>query len=256
MRLAGKTAIITGAGSGIGRATAQKYADQGAFVICAGLSKKSNDDTLKLIISKGGQGSSRELDVTDSQMIEKFFSDIFENYSKIDILINNAGQAVIGDATEISKTDWERQMDVNLTSIYSMSRAIWAHFRENGGGVILNTASIAGLIGTPGQVSYGVSKAGVVMATKCMALDGAKDNIRVNCVCPGWVQTPMVDYHLAQLDDPKAFKDRLRRLHPLGEGNTNDIAAGFIYLGSDEARWITGIALTIDGGLTCGLVPD
>ena len=105
-------------------------------------------------------------------------------------------------------------------------------------------------------MAYATSKGAVVMLTKCLALDGAKDQIRVNCVCPGWVQTPMVDYHLSQLDDPEGFKERLARLHPLGVGETADIAGGFVYLASDEARWVTGIALTIDGGVSCGLVPE
>ena len=147
-------------------------------------------------------------------------------------------------------------MDVNVTSIYRGAKAVWGHMRERGGGAILNTASVAGLIGTPGQVAYGTSKGAVVMLTKCLALDGAKDQIRVNCVCPGWVQTPMVDYHLSQLDDPEGFKERLARLHPLGVGDPAHIAAGFVYLASDEARWVTGIALTIDGGVSCGLVPE
>ena len=102
-------------------------------------------------------------------------------------------------------------MDVNVTSIYRGAKAVWGHMRERGGGAILNTASISGLIGTPGQVAYATSKGAVVMLTKCLALDGAKDQIRVNCVCPGWVQTPMVDYHLSQLDDPEGFKERLAR---------------------------------------------
>lgn len=147
-------------------------------------------------------------------------------------------------------------MDVNVTSIYRGTNAVWGHMRERGGGAILNTASIAGLISTPGQVAYVTSKGAAVMLTRCLALDGARDRIRVNCVCPGWVQTPMVGYRLSQLDDPDAFRERLARLHPLGVSDPADIAAGFVYLASDEARWVTGIALTIDGGVSCGFVPE
>ena len=143
-----------------------------------------------------------------------------------------------------------------VTSIYRTAKAIWGHMRARGGGVILNTASIAGLIGTPGQVAYGTSKGAVVTLTKCLALDGAKDRIRVNCICPGWVRTPMVDYHLSRLDDPEGFAARLEKLHPLGVGDPASVAGGFVYLASDEATWITGIALTIDGGVSCGLVPE
>ncbi len=256
MRLQGKSAIITGAGSGIGKATAQRFAAEGAMVICAGLSKADNQATVAEIHAAGGRAEAIEADVSRDEDVANLVARAIAAVERVDILINNAGQAVIGTVEEVSSEDWDRQLDVNLKSIYRTSKAIWPHFKARGGGIILNTASIAGLIGTPGQVSYGVSKAGAVMITKCMALDGAKDNIRVNCVCPGWVPTPMVDYHMSQLDDPAAFQARIERLHPLGLGETQHIAAGFLFLASDEAHWITGIALPIDGGLTCGLVAD
>ncbi len=253
MRLSGKTAIITGAGSGIGKATALRFAEEGAVVVCAGLSKEDNETTVGEIEKFGRKAYAIKTDVTSDDDIGKLISQSISILKKVDVLINNAGQAVIGTVEEVSNEDWDRQLDVNLKSIYRASKTIWPHFREAGGGIIINTASIAGLIGTPGQASYGVSKAGCVMLTKCMALDGAKDNIRVNCICPGWVPTPMVDYHMSQLEEPQAFVNRLEKLHPLGLGDTKYIAAGFVYLASDEAGWITGTELTIDGGLTCGL---
>ena len=253
MRLKGKKAIITGAGSGIGRATAARFADEGAAVVCAGLNKADNEATAAEITSAGGQAVAIACDVTDDADVDDLIGASIKAFGHVDVIINNAGQAVIGAVHEIASEDWDRQLDVNLKSIYRTSKAIWPHFKKRGGGVILNTASIAGLIGTPGQASYAVSKAGVVMLTKCMALDGAGDNIRVNCVCPGWVPTPMVEYHKSQLDDPEAFEARLKKLHPLGLGDAKHIAAGFVYLASDEAAWVTGTELVIDGGLTCGL---
>jgi len=256
MRLEGKTAIVTGAGSGIGQATAVRFAEEGAAVVCADVDAGRNEMAAKEIRATGGRAEAIKADVTSDDDVADLIARSIASLGHIDILVNNAGQAVIGTAEEISDADWDRQLNVNLKSIYRTSRVIWSHFRAQGGGVILNTASVAGLIGVPGQLSYGVSKAGVVMITKNLALDGAKEHIRVNCVCPGWVPTPMVDYHMSLLDEPEAFRARLAGLHPLGLGDPKHIAAGFLFLASDEARWITGIALPIDGGLTCGLAAE
>ena len=256
MRLGGKTAIVTGAGSGIGRATALRFAAEGASVACAGLSADDNIATVRAIEAQGGNAVAIEADVMQDDDVAGMVEAAIEALGHVDILVNNAGQAVIGTVEDVERQDWDRQMDVNVTSIYRGAKAVWGHMRERGGGAILITASVAGLIGTPGQAAYATSKGAAVMLTRCLALDGAKDQIRVNCVCPGWVQTPMVDYHLSQIDDPEAFKDRLARLHPLGTGDPGDIAAGFVYLASDEAHWVTGIALTIDGGVSCGLVAE
>ncbi len=255
MRLDSKRVIITGAASGIGQATALRFAEEGAQVACVDVQADENRATVGQIEAAGGRAVAITADVMRDDDVAAMIARAIEALGHVDVLINNAGQAVVGTLTDVDGADWDRQLDVNVKSIYRASKAIWPHLEARGGGVILNTASIAGLIGTPGQVAYGASKGAAVMLTKCMALDGAAHNIRVNCVCPGWTPTPMVAYHMSQLDDPDAFMAKLEKAHPLGLGEPRHIANGFLYLASDEASWITGIALTIDGGLTCGLPP-
>ena len=254
MRLEGKSAIVTGAGSGIGKATACRFAAEGATVICAELNRDSNEATVAEIRTAGGRAEAVETDVTRDEDVANLMARSFSAVERVDILINNAGQAVIGTVEEVSSNDWDRQLDVNLKSIYRLSKAIWPHFKAQGHGVILNTASVAGLTGSAGQASYGAAKAGVINLTRCMAVDGADIPIRVNCICPGFIETPMLLDYLADQDDPAAARAQVDAMHPLGGiGRASDIAGGFVYLASDEAAWITGTALTIDGGLTAGI---
>ena len=183
----------------------------------------------------------------------------WEALGGVDILVgapNNAAIPTIGTVETLAANEWDRVLDLDLTSIYRTSHAIWPRLVEAGGGTILNTASVAGVIGMAGQHwLLRRHKAGVVMLTRCMALDGAAHGIRVNCVCPGFVETPMVLTYFEAQDDPVASRTAVEAAHPLGRmGQPAEIAGAFLYLASDEARWVTGTALVIDGGLTSGLV--
>ena len=172
----------------------------------------------------------------------------------LDILVNNAGVTIVGSVESLTPAQWDTELDINLKSIYLMSNAVWPHFKERKAGVILNTASIAGQIGIAQDAAYCASKAAVIMLTRCMAVDGAPDRIRVNCVCPGFIDTPMIEGFFEDQDDPAAARAFTTKLHPLGRlGLPSDIANGFLFLASDEAEWVTGTALTIDGGLTAAL---
>ena len=174
----------------------------------------------------------------------------------IDILVNNAGVSILGGVAELTEADWQREIDTNLASVYRVSKALWPHFVAAGGGAILSTASIAGATAVTQGAAYVASKAGLIMLTRCMALDGGDSGIRANCICPGWVDTPLFDGFLAQQPEPETARERAARRTPLGRiGTPRDIADGFVYLASDEASWITGTALVIDGGLTAGLAP-
>jgi NAD(P)-dependent dehydrogenase (short-subunit alcohol dehydrogenase family) len=252
-RLRGKAAFVTGGGSGIGRSIAQRFAEEGAAVMVADLRGEAAAETAQMI-GTGGRAAAVEVDVTDSHAVKEALAQTEEELGGLDLVVNNAGITIVGGVEELSEEQWDRELVINLKSVYVVSRAAWPRLRERGGGSILSTASIAGLWAIPHDAAYCASKAAVIMLTKCMALDGARDGIRVNCVCPGFVQTPMIDGYFADQPDPGAARRFATGLHPLGRlGEPVDIADAFVYLASDEARWVSGTVLVVDGGLTCGI---
>jgi len=245
---------VTGAGSGIGRQTALRFGEEGATVVSADLNRDTAEETAALVQQAGGTASSGRMDVTRSMDVRAGVDDAIAEHGGIDIVVNNAGITITGAAHDLDEDDWDRELAINLKSVYLVSKAVWPHLVARGGGAIVSTASIAGLWAIPDDAAYCASKAGVIMLTKCLALDGAKAKIRANCVCPGFIQTPMIDGYFSDQEDPAASRDFAVGLHPLGRlGTPLDIADGFVYLASDEARWVTGTALTVDGGLTSGI---
>jgi 3-oxoacyl-[acyl-carrier protein] reductase len=250
-RLEGKVALVTGGGSGIGRETALRFAQEGALVAAADL---RGEAALATAAEIGGGALGLELDVTRSVSIEAGLGTLTERFGGLDIVVNNAGVTIVGAAHDLSEGDWDRELATNLKSIYLVSKAAWPHLLERGGGAILVTASIAGIWAIPADAAYCASKAGAIMLTKCMALDGAKAGIRVNCVCPGFTETPMIEGYFADQPDPEAARAFAVSIHPLGRlGRPRDIADAFVYLASDEASWVTGTALVVDGGLISGI---
>ena len=160
---------------------------------------------------------------------------------------------MVGSVADLEEADWDDGLATNLKGVYLTAKAAWPYLLESRGS-ITSTASVVGLWGSGGQAAYCAAKAGVVMLTRCMALDGAPGGIRANCVCPGFVETPMLESFLADQPEPEAARAAAVGLHPLGRlGLPRDIADAFVYLASDEARWVTGAALVVDGGLTSGI---
>ena len=254
MRLEEKRALVTGAGSGIGRHTAQRFAQEGAAVMCADRNGDTAAETAAMIADSGGRAGSLQADVTDAARVTSMIAETVSELGGLDTVINNAGVTIVGAAHDLEESDWDKELDVNLKSVYLVSKAAWPHLEQHGGGSIASTASIAGLRAIPDDAAYCASKAGVIILTKCMALDGAEAGIRANCVCPGFIQTPMIDGFFADQDDPEASREAAIGLHPLGRlGDPLDIADGFVYLASDDARWVTGTELVVDGGLTAGI---
>lgn len=250
-RLTGKVALVTGGGSGIGRRASIRFAEEGARVAVADVRAEAARTVAAEI---GAETIALEIDVAEAQSIAAGLDDLVESFGGIDIVVNNAGVTIVGATHELSESDWDRELDTNLKSVYLVSKAAWPHLIARGGGAIVNTASIAGLWAIPADAAYCASKAGVIMLTKCMALDGAKAGIRVNCVCPGFTETPMIEGYFADQPDPEASRQFATSIHPLGRlGDPVDIAAAMVYLASDDAAWVTGAPLVVDGGLTSGI---
>lgn len=249
MRLKGKVAIVTGAASGIGRATAILFAAHGAAVMIADIDTEGAAETVAAIRNGGGTAGYVDTDVTLSESTEHTVEETLSSYGRLDVLVSSAGIAMRLPVAELSESDWHRCLDVNLTGVYLAAKAAIPAMRENGGGSIINISSIYGLVGADVRAAYVASKGGVTNLTRGMALDYAAEGIRVNCICPGFVETPLVAGVVKTPEEYRALADK----HPMRRlAQPEEIAYGALYLASDESAFVTGIALPIDGGYTAG----
>lgn len=240
--LAGKSAIITGAGSGIGRGLALAFASQGASVTVFGRSGDSIANTARLITDNGGRALTIQGDVTSADDHVRAREETLRAFGRIDILHNNAGISPFGKLIDLSEEEWNEVLAINLNGIFLACKSVIPVMVERGGGVITNTAGTYGLHPQKNKAAYCVSKAGVIMLTRQLALEHGQDNIRVNCISPGSVDTP-----LANITEEK--RDRILALQPIRQiSKPNDIAKAALYLASDHARMVTGLNFVIDGG--------
>lgn len=252
MRLNNKVAIITGAGSGIGAATAVMFGKEGARVVVADIEQKKGMDTVDLIRSENGEAIFIHVDVSRADSIEKMVKSTIETYGKLDILVNNVGIYLQANVVDTSEKDWDRILDVNLKGVFLCCKYSIPEMIKGGkGGVIVNVGSEAGIVGIKKQVAYNVSKGGIIALTKSIAVDFAADNVRANCVCPGTTETALMKDALSKAPDPKRAYRELEEVRPANRlGQPEEIAAGILYLASDESSYATGAILSIDGGYT------
>lgn len=255
MELNRRVAIITGAGSGIGRATARLFAREGALVVTADLQAEAGEETVQLIRETGGESIFVRTDVSKSGDVMHLVQTAVERYGRLDILHNNAGMFLVKYLEDMAEEEWDRILGVNLKSIFLGVKYAVPHMKAQRSGVILNTASTGSFIGQHRTPAYIASKGGVAMLTKTLALDYAEYGIRVNCICPGAVNTPMLRQHFSTSPDPVRAAEVEQRLIPLKRFlDPEEIAEAALYLCSDRSRGVTGAAMPVDGGSLAGYV--
>lgn len=241
--------LITGGGSGIGRAMALGFASEGARIVAADRNLAGADETVALITEAGGEAIAVQVDVQFADQIETLAATALDTYGRIDVLINNAGLSKGDTVLDMDEAAWDLNVDVVLKAVYLTSRALLPQMIERGNGVILNIGSVNGMMGI-GEAAYSAAKAGMINLTANLAIQHGAAGIRANCIAPGTIRTPIWDERLMR--EPQAM-DHIVPWYPLGRvGTPDDIASAAMFLCSDEASWISGITLPVDGGLTAG----
>lgn len=249
LSLQGKVAMVTGAASGIGRAIAARLAGMGAVVVVLDKSVAGGEETVSLVAQAGGAANFISCDVSSQTECREAVEQTIARHRRINILCNNAGITVRKDILALQEEEWDAVLDVTLKSVYLMSREVIPHMIRHGGGIIINVGSGWSLKAGPKAVAYCAAKAGVLNLTRAMAIDHGKDNIRVNCVCPGDIDTPMLASECQQLGEAPAQFMKEAANRPLGRvGTPEDVANAVLFLASDMAKWITGTYVVVDGG--------
>lgn len=247
--LDGRTALVTGGGSGIGRSASLAYAREGARVVVADVNVKGGEETVLQIKEAGGEAILVHADVSKPADTEAMVAQAVEAFGRLDCAYNNAGISGGRDrhfTADYLEEDWDRVISINLKGVWLCMKAEIPQMLKQGGGAIVNTASVAGLVGIPGTIAYIAAKHGVAGMTKATALEYAKSGIRVNAVCPGYIRTPMVQ---SIFDVREGFEDQVASRHPVGRlGEPSEIAEAVLWLSSDAASFVTGHNMVIDGG--------
>ena len=252
MILEGKVALVTGGGKGIGKGCAEALSRHGARIAVVDKDAVAGPETAKGIEASGGHAVFLPADVSKVADVQRTITQLIGLYGRLDILINNAGYHISKNVEETSEEEWDFILNTNLKSVFLCSKYAIPHLRKTRG-TIVNMASMVGLVGQRNAGAYSATKGGIIAMTKGMALDFAKDGIRVNCICPGWVETPLVKDWFSQQADPQAAKRYIFGRHPLGRIATpEEVGIAAVYLCSEGSSFVTGVALPLDGGITLG----
>src|SRR6266404_1169346 len=245
-RLKNKIAIVTGAGSGIGRACALALIREGARVVLVGRRK----DRIEEVACEAGAGAvAVAADVSKRTDIERLIERTVNTFGGVNVLVNNAGILHPGNVEQITEQQWDETFNTNVRGLWQLSRAVLPHLRKAGGGSIINMASVLGINGARLRAAYSASKGAVILLTKCMAIDHGPEKIRVNAICPSFVETDLTAEVIRKAVHPDALRRERVAVHPIGRlGEPEDIAGLAVYLASDESSWMTGAALPVDGG--------
>ena len=250
MRLEGKTALITGGNEGIGKATALMFIKEGAQVAITGRRKEKLDEVVQ---ESGGKIVALQGDVSNEKDVKAAVEEFMKKFGRIDILFNNAGILEVGTAVTTSVEAWNKMMDVNVNGMFLMCKYVIPYMQKQGHGVIVNNGSVLSHIGCPNAIAYNTTKGAVIQMSRSLAVDHAKEGIRVNTICPGFIKTKMNEDFIGNPPEAQKKLDEIAaQIVPMGyRGEVDDIAYALVYMASDESKYMTGASLVVDGGWTC-----